>query len=193
MKKKSPISYFPSEIVMRFVDDLIPYARNARTHSPKQIAQIASSIKEFGFTNPVLTDGEDGIIAGHGRVLASQKLGLSEVPCIELSHLSEAQKRAYIIADNKLAEKAEWDMELLKFELGELKIEGFDLSLTGFDVSEFNSLFDIGAGLGVGGDAAQRPIPENWLVIVECIDEAEQVELIKQLQAEGRKVKGSIG
>ena len=115
------------------INSLIPYARNARTHSDAQVAQIAASIREFGWTNPVLLDGENGIIAGHGRVLAARKLGIEEVPCIELSHLTEAQKRAYILADNKLAENAGWDPDLLKLELGELRELGMDLSLTGFD------------------------------------------------------------
>jgi len=118
---------------------LIPYARNARTHSDEQIAQIAASIEEFGFTNPVLLDGESGIIAGHGRVLAARKLGMTKVPCIELAHLTDAQKRAYILADNKLAENAGWDDDLLRLELGELSGEGFDLSLIGFDDLELVS------------------------------------------------------
>ncbi|MFC4669432.1 ParB/Srx family N-terminal domain-containing protein, partial [Seohaeicola nanhaiensis] len=99
---------------------LIPYANNARTHSETQVAQIPGSIREFGFNNPVLVDGENGIIAGHGRVLAARKLGLAEVPVIELRHLSEAQKRAYILADNRLAEAAGWDRDLLALELGDL-------------------------------------------------------------------------
>jgi ParB-like chromosome segregation protein Spo0J len=114
-------------------DTLIPYARNTRTHSEAQVAQIAGSIREFGFTNPVLIDGENGIIAGHGRVLAAQKLNLGEVPCIRLSHLTDTQRRAYIIADNKLALNAGWDEELLGLELADLREEGFDLDLTGFD------------------------------------------------------------
>lgn len=95
----------------RAIGDLIPYARNARTHSEAQVALIAGSIREYGFTNPVLVDGENGIIAGHGRVMAARKLGLAKVPVIELAHLTEAQKRAYILADNKLAEQAGWDRE----------------------------------------------------------------------------------
>ncbi len=102
------------------ISSLIPYIRNARTHSEAQIAQIAASIKEFGWTNPILVDGESGIIAGHGRVLAARKLGLAEVPVIELSHLSPAQKRAYILADNQLATNAGWDNDLLKIELADL-------------------------------------------------------------------------
>jgi ParB-like chromosome segregation protein Spo0J len=114
-------------------DTLIPYARNTRTHSEAQVAQIAGSIREFGFTNPVLIDGENGIIAGHGRVLAAQKLGLGKVPCIRLSYLTDTQRRAYIIADNKLALNAGWDEELLGLELADLREDGFDLELTGFD------------------------------------------------------------
>jgi ParB-like chromosome segregation protein Spo0J len=115
------------------VEALIPYAANSRTHSDAQVAQIAGSIREFGFTNPVLIDGENGIIAGHGRVLAAQKLALGKVPCIRLSYLTDTQRRAYIIADNKLALNAGWDEELLGLELADLREEGFDLELTGFD------------------------------------------------------------
>ena len=115
------------------IERLIPYARNSRTHSDAQVAQVAASIREFGFTNPVLIDAEDGIIAGHGRVLAARKLGLEKVPCIRLAHLSETQKRAYIIADNKLALNAGWDEEMLALELAELREVDFDLDLTGFD------------------------------------------------------------
>jgi DNA modification methylase len=131
---------FPPYKVAR-VADLIPYARNSRTHSDEQVAQIAASIREFGFTNPVLVDGERGIIAGHGRVLAARKLGLDEVPVIELAHLTEAQRRAYVIADNKLALNAGWDMDLLKVELGGLQADGFDLGLTGFSGDELAGLF----------------------------------------------------
>jgi hypothetical protein len=120
--------------------DLIPYARNSRTHSEAQVTKIASSIKEFGFINPVVTDGKNGIVAGHGRVLAAQKLGLKEVPCVEASHLTEAQKRAYVIADNRMALDAGWDIDLLKVELGDLQGMDFDLSLTGFDPGEIKDL-----------------------------------------------------
>jgi ParB-like chromosome segregation protein Spo0J len=123
---------------------LIPYAKNARTHLDTQVAQIAASIREFGWTNPVLVDGENGIIAGHGRLLAARKLGVSTVPVIELSGLSEAQKRAYIIADNKMALNAGWDNELLGLELGDLGALGFDLSLTGFDDLEISALTSLG-------------------------------------------------
>tara|TARA_B110000902_G_C14212633_1_gene551930 strand:+ start:161 stop:1408 length:1248 start_codon:yes stop_codon:yes gene_type:complete len=123
------------------IDELIPYASNSRTHSDEQVAQIAASIKEFGFNNPVLLDKENGIIAGHGRVLAARKLGLKEVPTIELSHLTDTQRKAYVIADNKLALNAGWDMELLSLEMGDLRDEGFDLSLIGFNDDELANMF----------------------------------------------------
>ena len=122
--------------------DLIPYARNSRTHSDAQVAKLAASIKEFGFLNPVIVDGDNGIIAGHGRILAAQKLGLETIPTIEANHLTEAQRRAYVIADNRLALDAGWDDELLRIELNDLDAEGFDLSLTGFDLDEMTILFD---------------------------------------------------
>ena len=122
------------------VSDLIPYARNSRTHSEVQINKIASSIKEFGFLNPVLIDKDNGIIAGHGRVMAAQKLGLKEVPVLQIGHLSETQKRAYIIADNRLALDAGWDDEMLRVEFAELADDGFNLELTGFDLVEIKAL-----------------------------------------------------
>ena len=128
------------EIQYKATEDLIPYARNSRTHSAEQIAQIAASIREFGWTNPVLIDGENGIIAGHGRVLAAHKLGETQVFTIELSHMSDTQKRAYIIADNKLALNAGWDSEMLALEIGDLKDAGFDLGLTGFSHDEIAAL-----------------------------------------------------
>ena len=122
------------------VDSLVPYARNARTHSEAQVAQIAASIEEFGWTNPVLVDGDGGIIAGHGRVLAAVLLGMTKVPCIELGHLTEVQRRAYVIADNKIALNAGWDENLLAAELVDLEALGFDLDLTGFGVDEIEAL-----------------------------------------------------
>jgi DNA modification methylase len=127
-------------IQMWLVEKLIPWARNPRTHSDAQVAQIAASIQEFGFNNPILVDTNAGIIAGHGRLLAAQKLGLKEVPVIILDHLTEAQKRAYIIADNQLALQAGWDDELLRSELAALQAEDFDLDLIGFDPHELDSL-----------------------------------------------------
>jgi DNA modification methylase len=122
------------------IETLIPYARNSRTHSDEQVAQVAASIREFGFTNPVLIDAAGGIIAGHGRVMAARKLGLAEVPCIRLAHLSDAQKRAYVIADNKLALNAGWDEQMLALEFKELGDLGFDLELTGFGLDDIDEL-----------------------------------------------------
>ena len=124
------------------VEELIPYARNARTHSSAQITQIAASIKEFGFLAPIVIAEDNTILCGHGRFYAAQKLGLKKIPCVKESHLTEAQKRAYIIADNKLSINAGWDDELLAVELSDLQGEGIDLSITGFDEKELADLFD---------------------------------------------------
>lgn len=129
------------EIIYKKVQDLIPYINNSRTHSEEQVNQIVASINEFGFTNPLLIDEKDNIIAGHGRLMASKKLGMEEVPCIVLKGLTEAQKKAYIIADNKMALNAGWDEELLKIELENLKELDFDLDLTGFNVDELDDIF----------------------------------------------------
>lgn len=139
------------------VDRLIPYARNPRTHSENQVAQIAASMREFGFTNPILVDTNAGIIAGHGRLLAARKLHLATVPVIVLDHLSETQKRVYIIADNRLALSAGWDEETLSLELLELKESDFDLSLTGFDVKELDDLL---AGPDCEKADVVPPLPE---------------------------------
>jgi len=133
--------FYMRQIEARSIDSLIPYANNSRTHSDAQVSQVAASIKEFGFTNPVLIDEQGGIIAGHGRVMAAKKLGLAEVPCVVLDGLSEAQKKAYIIADNKLALNSGWDADMLKVEMERLGELGFDLSLTGFDDIELGELF----------------------------------------------------
>ena len=140
------------------VGRLVPYARNARTHSDAQVAQIAASIAEFGFNAPILVDGNAGIVAGHGRLLAARKLGLSEVPVVVLDHLSETQRRAYIIADNKLSENAGWDEKILAAELADLEHEGLDLRLVGFSDDELEAL------LANDGDGPapedEEPIPE---------------------------------
>ena len=139
MSDKSHAGIFP-DYKKVLLSSVIPYARNSRTHSDAQVAQIAASIKEFGFTNPILIDEQGGIIAGHGRVLAAQKLGLKTVPAITLSHLTEIQRKAYVIADNKLALNAGWDDELLRLEFAELEEAGFDLELTGFSLEEIDEL-----------------------------------------------------
>lgn len=132
---------------------LKPYANNARTHSKKQIRQIASSIERYGFTNPVLIDEAGGIIAGHGRVLAAMSVGMAQVPCLRLSHLSEADKRAYILADNKLALNAGWDQELLAIELKGLIEANYNVEATGFTVGEVDAVLlaaDAGSPAGAG-------------------------------------------
>ena len=136
----------------RKVETLIPFARNPRTHSDAQVAKLAASIVEFGWTNPILVDGSQGIIAGHGRLTAARKLGLAEVPVIELGHLTLAQKRAYVIADNRLALDAGWDEEMLAIELAELSESGYDLTLTGFSNDEIEQLLvDAEEGAGTDG------------------------------------------
>lgn len=123
-------------IKYKTTEELIPYALNSRTHSESQVAQLAASIREFGFTNPILLDGDNGILAGHGRVMAARLLKLEIVPTIEIAHLSDTQKKAYVIADNKLALNAGWDMDILGLEIEELKNCDFEIELLGFDESE---------------------------------------------------------
>lgn len=135
-------SWPADKVERRPVSKLVPYARNSRTHSDAQVAQIAASIKEWGWTTPILIDPNGGIIAGHGRVLAAQKLGITEVPCMVADGWTEAQRKAYVIADNKLAINSDWDMDLLKVEMQEIDALGFDLTLTGFDVGEMTAIFD---------------------------------------------------
>ena len=147
------------------VEKLVPYARNGRTHSDEQVAQIANSIREFGFTNPLLVDNDAAIIAGHGRLLAARLLQLSEVPVIVLTDLSEVQKRAYIIADNKIALNAGWNEEMLGFELAALQEADFDLSLVGFDDEELSRLLGQGTGAGLTDEDEVPSTPESPLTI----------------------------
>ena len=149
------------QIAWRPLGELIPYARNPRTHSDAQVAQIAASIREFGWTNPVLVDGASGIIAGHGRVLAARKLGLERVPVIELAHMSEAQKRAYVLADNQLALNAGWDEALLRLELADLSELGFDLGLIGFGEGELERLLAGDSRTGLTEDDEAPALPEQ--------------------------------
>lgn len=132
--------HLPDQIEHLPTDTLVPYARNSRTHSPEQVAQIAASIREFGFTNPVLIDANNTLIAGHGRVMAAQSIGLATVPAIRLAHLTDAQRRAYVIADNKLAENAGWDMATLAREVEDLQADGFDIDLLGFGDDELTDI-----------------------------------------------------
>ena len=150
----------------RRVEDLIPNARNARTHSDEQIAIIASSIRHFGFLNPILVDGDRGVIAGHGRLMAARKLKMVEVPCIELAHLTDADKRAYIIADNSIALRAGWNEELLRLELGELDGLGFDLDLLGFQAPELERLLAAQPGDGLTDPEDAPEIPTNPVSVV---------------------------
>ena len=164
----------------RKVEALIPHARNPRTHTEEQVAKIAASIVEYGWTNPVLVDGDNGVIAGHGRLAAARKLGLPEVPVIELAHLSPTQKRAYVISDNRLALDAGWDEELLALEFAELSEAGYDLALTGFEDAEIEALVigqmaggDDGTGQDQEQDAtdpdAADDVPEIPVVPVSCL------------------------
>lgn len=138
---------------VRKIGALIPFARNSRTHSDEQVAQIAASIREFGWTNPILIDGANGIIAGHGRLAAARKLGLDAVPVIVLDHLTDAQKRALVIADNKLALNAGWDFELLENEVRGLDDDGFDLALLGFNEDELaNFILEVNFAPGTEDD-----------------------------------------
>lgn len=137
------------------VADLIPYARNSRTHSEAQVSKIAASIREFGFLNPVIVDGSSGIIAGHGRIMAAQKLGIETVPVIEASHLTDAQRRAYVIADNRLALDAGWDDEMLRVELEDLADADFDLDVLGFDAGELSEAMGLGADFEPGTEEEQ--------------------------------------
>src|SRR3972149_2662604 len=153
-----------SQVRLWPTDRLVPYARNPRPHSEEQVVQIAASIAEFGFTNPILVDTKAGIIAGHGRLLAARKLGLAEVPVIVLDHLSETQRRAYCIADNRLALGGGWDDELLAAELSELEREGVDLGLTGFSDAELEAL--LAEERGVEPAETAEEIPETPAVAV---------------------------
>ncbi len=148
------------KVERRKVADLIPYARNSRTHSDEQVGQIAASIKEWGWTVPVLIDPDGGLIAGHGRIMAAQKLGIIDVPCMIAEGWTDAQKKAYVIADNKLALNAGWDDDMLKIELGELGDLDFDLSLTGFDDDELNNLLADDPSEGLTDEDAVPEVPE---------------------------------
>jgi DNA modification methylase len=149
------------KITQKKVTELIPYVKNSRTHSDEQVAQIAASIKEFGWTNPILIDGDNGIIAGHGRLLAARKLGHKEVPTIELKDFTEIQKKAYIIADNRLALNAGWDNEMLTIELNDLLADGFALDILGFDPKEIAALLDPEVVEGLTDEDAVPDVPEE--------------------------------
>lgn len=172
------------KVERRPLSALYPYAKNARRHSAQQIAEIVASIKEWGWTIPVLVDETGQIIAGHGRVLAAQKLGFTEVPVMIATGWTEAQKRAYVIADNKLALNSDWDREMLRLELGELKTIGFDLGTIGFSASDLGRL-NGAMGLGVN-------LEPTFQILIECADEAQQLKLLEGLQRDGVKCRALI-
>ena len=163
-------------------DDLIPYIHNSRTHSEAQVKQIAASIREFGFTNPILIDDEGTIIAGHGRVMAAKVLQLDQVPTITLGALSDAQRKAYVIADNKLALNAGWDTEVLLAEIESLQDLNFDTQLLGFSADELSEMLNIEEP-----ELKEESYAEIFNIIVECGDEMEQEKIFNQLEAEGYK------
>ena len=173
------------KVERRLVAELIPYARNARTHSDAQVAQIAASITEWGWTTPVLIDETGSIIAGHGRVMAARKLGLLDVPVMVAFGWTEAQKKAYVLADNQLALNAGWDIDLLKIEIGDLDAEGFNLDLIGFDQIELAKFFD--QELIFDKDLKEQEYKEVFNIIIECQDETEQEKIFNRLDTEGYK------
>lgn len=188
MSKKSeaaqgtpPQKKWPADKVERWpIDKLIPSARNSRTHSAEQVAQLAASMVEWGWTNPVLVDEAGTIIAGHGRVLAAQKLGWAEAPVMIAEGWTDAQKRAYMIADNRLALNAGWDVQILAVELDELRDAEFNIGLLGFERAELNDL--------IGTPNTPPPPPEltpQFALIVQCADEKTQLSLIQRLESEG--------
>ena len=184
--KKS--SWPADKVERRKVKDLVPYAKNARTHSEEQIEQIARAIEQWGWMVPCLVDEKGGLIAGHGRVLAAKQLGLDEVPVVVARGWSAAQKRAYVIADNKLTENGGWDDDLLKVEIGALQGEGFDLTLTGFSMDEIGGLLGETAADGIE-DAPDSKYKEQFGVIVICKDEAHQQEVFESLAGSGYEVR----
>lgn len=168
------------------VSELIPYANNARIHSEQQVKQIAASIQEFGFINPVIIDKSNGIIAGHGRVMAAELLGIEEVPCVIVEGLTEAQKKAYILADNQLALNASWDYEMLKIEVERIQELDFDVEVIGFDDDIFNIFYP--------KDSEQSPVVEDegfdsFDVLVSFESEFEQKDFYEKIKSEGMKCK----
>ena len=185
---------FADKIVHQRVDELVPYARNSRTHSDEQVAQIAASIREFGFTNPVLVDDQGGIVAGHGRVLAAKQIGMDTVPTICVGWLSEKQRRAYVIADNQLALNAGWDDAVLASELDDLLADDFDLQLIGFDPETLDDILagannDSAAGAEPAETSAGINYQEKFAVLVDCKNESDQRRVFDKLTTDGLSCK----
>ena len=173
------------KVKIEFVEvaDLIPDARNSRTHSEAQIAAIAGSIAEFRWTSPILINGKNKILSGHARVLAARKLGIEKAPCVRLTHLTEAQERAYVIADNRLAEFGSgWDVEILKIEVDELKRLDFDFKKIGWDEPELEIILNPKDKIN---SSPEVKIKTQWLIIIECKDESEQIKILEKCLAEG--------
>jgi len=175
--------HLPNAIEHIATDALIPYARNSRTHSAEQVAQIAASIREFGFTNPVLIDEHNTLIAGHGRVMAAQRIGMAQVPCIRLTHLTDAQRRAYVIADNKLALNAGWDMATLAREIEDLQDLHFDLDLTGFADAETDAILAQEVKTLTADDMRAAETATDAAPTTEAAFQAEMAETTTQGQA----------
>ena len=189
----APKIVMPSQIVMRATASLIGYARNSRTHDERQIDVLCKSITEYGFTNPILIDGDRGVIAGHGRIMAAEKLGLVEVPCIELRHLTNEQKRAYLILDNQSSLMSGWNEALLAQELADLSGVGIEAVDLGFDAAEVDRLMET-LGVEFGGKASQQQDARSQLsdalvfsVVVETSSETTQAQLLSRLESEGFK------
>lgn len=193
MRNRSAAEKWPAtEVELWPIDKLIPYARNARAHSEIQISQIAASIREWGWTMPCLVDEAGTLISGHGRVLAARQLGLSKVPVMLARGWSDAKKRAYAIADNRLPLNATWDLEMLAVELDDLRDAGADLKLLGFDPQELNDLIGT-PNLGPSPDTSpQLSGSLRYLVLIECRDEQHQGEILGQLASQGFKCRPSI-
>ena len=187
--------FFMADLSIEYkrVDDLIPYVNNSRTHSDEQVTQVAASIKEFGFTNPILIDENNGIIAGHGRLMAAKKLKLEQVPTITLVGLSDAQRKAYVIADNKLALNAEWDFDLLKIEIESLQEDDFKLDLLSFDVDELNGILGFDDIAEEDEEEPEQDYKDNYKeqygVIIMCKSAEEQEKIFNKMQQNGYEVK----
>ena len=187
--------FFMADLSIEYkrVDDLIPYVNNSRTHSDEQVTQVAASIKEFGFTNPILIDENNGIIAGHGRLMAAKKLKLEQVPTITLEGLTDAQRKAYVIADNKLALSAEWDFDLLKIEIESLQEDDFKLDLLGFDIDELNEILGFDDIAEEDEEESEQDYEdkykEQYGVIIMCKSAEEQEKVFNKMQQNGYEVK----
>jgi len=196
--RRYTVAYITMKLKIEYVStaDLIPYALNSRTHSERQVAQIAASIQEFGFTNPVLIDERGGIVAGHGRVEAAKLLGLDEVATITLTNLTASQKKAYVIADNKLALNAGWNDANLKLEIESLELDGFNVDLLGFDVlPEFEKAIDysiLDDALDSQVEKISTDVKRAIQIEFDAIDYENAVALIKKLRQEGNYIGGIV-